>query len=75
MKRLVKKLALAAVGCLMVVALAGCDLLGTTQGSGLSPQLTKHRFSPPSPPSLSSQQPCQEGGSFVPAEGISLLMP
>jgi hypothetical protein len=44
MKRLVKKLAFAAVGCLMVAAVAGCDLLGTAQKTGLSPQLMKHRF-------------------------------
>ena len=73
MKRLVKKLAVAAVGSLMVVALAGCDLLGTMQKSGLSPQLTKHRFTPPGAPT--SSQDRHQSGSFVPVDGISLLMP
>lgn len=74
MKRLVKKLAVAAVACLMVVALAGCDVLGTIEKSGLSPQLTKHRFFPPGAPTSSSHDRDQSG-SFVPADGISLLMP
>ena len=73
MKRLVKKLAVAAVGCLMVVALAGCDVLGTMQKSGLSPQLTKHRFTPPGGPSLSQDR--HISSSFVSAEGLSLLTP
>ncbi len=73
MKRLVKKLAVAAVGCLMVVALAGCDLLGTMQKSGLSPQLTKHRFSPPCAPSPSED--LRASGSFVLPQVASQSMP
>ena len=73
MKRLVKKLAVAAVGCLMVVALAGCDLLGTMQKSGLSPQLTKHRFSPPGEPS--SSHDLSAGGSFDLPQVASQSMP
>ncbi len=73
MKRLVKKLAVAAIACLMVVALAGCDLLGTMQKSGLSPQLTKHRFSPPGTPTPSQDR--HQSGSLVPVEGISFLIP
>lgn len=73
MKRLVKKLAVAAVGCLMVVALAGCDLLGTMQKSGLSPQLTKHRFTPPG--ASTTAQGLHQSGSLVPVEGVSFLTP
>jgi len=72
MKRLIKKLAVAAVGSLMVVALAGCDLLGSVQESGLSPQLTKDRFSPPGALSVAQEH---ISGSFVPAQGVSQLMP
>jgi hypothetical protein len=48
MKRLIKTLAVAAVACLMVMALAGCDLVNTIAKSGPSPVLEKHRFGPPS---------------------------
>jgi hypothetical protein len=72
MKRLVRKLAVAAVGSLMVVALAGCDLLGTMQKSGPSPQLTKHRFSPPATGCVSLGQ---AGGDFVPVRGLSSFAP
>jgi len=64
MKRLVKKLAVAAVASVMVVALVGCDLLGTTQKSGLSPQLTKDRFSPPGAGTGTYDR--DDSGTFVP---------
>jgi uncharacterized lipoprotein len=73
MKRLVKKLAVAAVACLMVMALAGCDLLGTMQKSGLSPQLTKDRFSPPGAPSGVHDR--HNSATFVPIPGAAVLMP
>lgn len=73
MKRLVKKLAVAAIACLMVVTLAGCDLLGTMQKSGLSPQLTKHRFTPPGGPA--SSQDRHTSGSFVLPQVVSQSMP
>jgi hypothetical protein len=72
MKRLVKKLAFAAVGCLMVAAVAGCDLLGTAQKTGLSPQLMKHRFTfigEPSP-----LQDLSAGGGLTSPEDVTGLL-
>ena len=50
MKRLVMKLAVAAVGCLAVVVLVGCDVTETFQKSGVSSYLMKDRFRAPDAP-------------------------
>ena len=73
MKRLIKRLAVAAVAGVILMAVAGCDLIGAGQKSGPSWLLQKHRFGVPDAPGAATDRTQGDTGDALTPDGIRLL--